>query len=466
MEHFASGGRVHRGDRESVVRFDLSIRDAEQANRIVVARIDKRNIYLGDVAQVEISEKEERSAYRFNGEAAIALQIMKRDEANAVEVAERLQESLERIRAGFPQLQLEIADDDSIFTNLVISNMTHTIMVAVILTIIVVMLFLAHLRQAAIIAISIPVAFLMTFILMRLAGIDLNMVTMSAIILSIGLLVDDGIVVLENIHRHIMDGKTPFRAAIDGTEEIFLADLAGTVTTISVLVPLMFLGGFVGKLFGPLALTLTFALASSFVVSVTLIPLLTALWLRHETEERRPVWFLEAFQRLLESLRQLYLGWLERALRYPWRTVFIGIVLLVGGLRLISLLGSEMLPKFDAGTIQVTLDTIPGTPLEETLAVAGKLEKRFLADSSVVSVSTTVGYEAGGHYLGSRGAMDVNQAEMIVTLLPRNERDESIWSIMDRIRAEAEAYPGVTLLALREKGARPARRRRRRSTCA
>ena len=314
----ASGGRVHKGTKENVVRFDLSIRHAGQAGRIVVASVDGRNIYLDDVAQIRLTEKEARSAYHFNSEPAIALQVMKRDEANAVQVAERLKLSIDEIRATFPELQLEIADDDSVFTNLVISNMTSTIMVAIILTIIVVLLFLAHLRQAAIISLSIPVAFLMTFMLMRLAEIDLNMVTMSAIILSIGLLVDDGIVVLENIHRHMgMAGKSPFRAAIDGTEEIFLADLAGTITTISVLVPLMFLGGFVGKLFGPLAWTLTFALASSFIVSVTLIPLLTALWLRSEDDRRKPIWLFAAFQRLLESLKQLYLGWLDAALGHP-----------------------------------------------------------------------------------------------------------------------------------------------------
>ncbi|MCF6275165.1 MAG: efflux RND transporter permease subunit, partial [Robiginitomaculum sp.] len=384
----ASGGRVNKGTQETIIRFDLTLENEQQIENIVVANMGGRNVFIGDIAAVNFLEKEARSAYHYNGQEAIALQVMKRGEANTVEVAAEVKKTLAEIEAKFPLLDIQVADDDSVFTSLVINNMTTTVLIALVLTIFVVLLFLANIRQAAIIALSIPVSFLMTFIFMDFAGIDLNMVTMSAIILSIGLLVDDGIVVLENINRHMKQGEKPFKAALVGTEEIFLADLAGTVTTISVLVPLMFLGGFVGKLFGPLALTLTFALASSFVVSVTLIPLLSALWLRDDHENHLLERVLAPFHALLDYVKNIYIGWLKGALKYPKLTLLIGVLLMVPGVLIMKSLGSEMLPKFDGGSIQVSVDSIPGTDLADTLKIVAQIEQTFIDEDGVISVST------------------------------------------------------------------------------
>ncbi len=450
----ASGGRVTRGGQEAVVRFDMPLRDAADAGALIIAQRQGREIRLADVADVALTAHEARSAYHFDGAPAIAVQVMKRDEANTVDVARQVRAALETLQREFPHLEFEVADDDSQFTELVISNMTGSVLTALVLVIAVVFLFLAHLRQAAIIALSIPVAFLMTFALMWLAGIELNMVTMSAIILAIGLLVDDGIVVLENVHRHLgMEGKSPARAALEGTEEIFLADLSGTVTTLAVLVPLVFLGGFVGKLFAPLAWTLTFALAASFVVSVTLIPVLTALWLHPEDNgETRLTRWVSPFNNFMDGLRDGYLALLHWSLDHPWRTLGAALVLLLVSARLMAFLGSEMLPKFDSGNFQVQLDTIPGTPLEQTLGAVAAVERLLLREPEVVAVSTQVGYEAGGHYLGSRGAMDVNQAEITVNLTPRTGREETIWMIMERLREGITRIPGITLAVVKEKG--------------
>ncbi|HSH28741.1 MAG TPA: efflux RND transporter permease subunit [Thiohalobacter sp.] len=449
-----SGGRVDRGAQEAVVRFDSPLRGVDDAQALVVAQQGDRRVYLRDLADVTLAPGEPRAAYHFNGEPAIALQVLKRDEANTVEVAARVRDVIESLQADYPGLEFRIADDDSEFTELVIANMTSTVFTAIGLTIVVVLLFLAHLRQAAIIAISIPVAFLMTFSLMSLTGIDLNMVTMSAIILAIGLLVDDGIVVLENVHRHMTEaGKSPQRAAIDGTEEIFLADLSGTVTTIAVLIPLAFLGGFVGKLFGPLAWTLAFALTSSFIISVTLIPLLTALWLQPGDDgQGRIARGIAPFTRFMAGLKTLYLKLLNAALRRPWRTLGLALLLLVVSARLMALIGSEMLPRFDSGNFQVQLDTVPGTSLEDTLAVVTEVERALLDEPSTVSVSTQVGYEPGGHYLGDRGALGVHQAEITVNLTPRTAREESQWAVMDRVREHLRAIPGVTVAVVKEQG--------------
>ncbi len=449
-----SGGRIRLGNREAVTRFDMPLANPADVRALIVAHRDGRNVRLGDVADVTLTPGEPRSAYHFDGHAAIAVQVIRRDEANTVTVAQRVKAELEALRNEFPYLELAIADDDSAFTELVIGNMTASVLSAIVLVIAVVLLFLADLRQAAIIALSIPVSFLMTFALMQWAGVELNLVTLSAIILSVGLLVDDGIVVLENVHRHLAHkGKTPLQAAVDGTEEIFLADLSGTITTIAVLVPLLFLGGFIGKLFGPLALTLAFALGASFLVSVTLIPVLTALWLRPGVQGAgRLERFLSPFNGFMNSLQSVYLALLEVTLRHPWRTLAAALLLLIASGRLMAFLGNEMLPRFDAGNFQVLMDTIPGTPLEQTLDAVRKAEAIILKEPEVAAVSTQVGAEPDVHYLGSRGAMDRNQAEFVVNLTPRTERGDSIWTIMDRVNSGLDRIPGVTLAVLKEKG--------------
>jgi len=450
----AAGGRVDWGDQEAVIRFEMPIEDVEGASRLVLFRSRDREVLLGEVAEIRLAAKEARSAYRLNGRESIAIQVLKRDDANTVEVAANVRAEIEKMSVELPQVAFEIADDDSVFTELVMSNMTSTILLAITLTILVVFLFLAHLRKAAIIALSIPVAFLMTFAMMKVAGIELHMVTMSAIILSVGLLVDDGIVVLENVARHLEDkGTSPLRAAVEGTEEIFLADFAGSLTTISVLVPMMFLGGFVGKLFGPLAWTLTFALTASFLISVTMIPLLSALWLRpDEAGTETTLRWIAPVHRVLDRGLALYLGLLKWATAHPWRTLGFAALLLLASMRLLAFLGSEMLPKFDSASFQVQIDTVPGTRLEDTLTAVEAAEDVFLADPGVLTVSTQVGYEPGGRYLGSRGAMDVNQAEMTVNLSSRNERETTIWQIMDRARTQIAEIPGLTLYTMQEKG--------------
>jgi HAE1 family hydrophobic/amphiphilic exporter-1 len=450
-----SGGRVNVGAMETVVRFDAPLSSAAEVADIVLLRRGDRVVRLSDVADVSETVKEERSAYHFNGKPAIAVQVFKRDDANTLKVASAVRKALRDIERDMSLLRFEIADDDSIFTDLVINNMTSSIGLAVLLTIIVVFLFMAHLRQAAIIAISIPVSFLMTFMLMWAAEINLNMITMSAVILSIGLLVDDGIVVIENIHRHLgMPGKTPFDAAVEGTEEIFLADLAGTVTTVSVLVPLIFLGGFVGKMFAPLAWTLSFALTSSFVVSVTLIPLLGALWLRagEERESNRLTRIVAPFTAFMETLKHGYLFVLRWALDHPWSTLGGALVVLMLSVRVMLFLGSEMLPRFDSGTFQISLDGIPGTPLDKNMPLVKAVENKLLSEPSVTGVSTQVGFEQDTHYLGGRGAMGVHQALITVNLTPRTDRSIKLWDVMDDIRSYMRTLPGVTLGTTKAKG--------------
>jgi multidrug efflux pump subunit AcrB len=449
----APGGRIHDGARESVVRFDAPIRSVADAEGIVLKAEDDGIVRLADVADVALSTGEARSAYQHDGQPAIAIQILRRDDANTVEVAAGVRAALAELRAEFPALEMVVADDDSVFTEQVIADMTRTVFVAILLTMAIVLLFLADLRQALIIALSIPAAFLATFALMQIAGLDLNMVTMSALILAIGLLVDDGIVVLENIHRHMAEkGADPTRAAVDGVSEIFTAKLGGSLTTLGVLVPLMFMGGFIGELFGPLALTLAFALSSSFVMAVTLIPLLAVYWLRPVGERRGGGALARGVDRALGGLRAFYRAGLRTALRHPVATLALAALLLVASLGMLRLIGSEMLPRFDSGSFQVIVDLAPGTGLADSVAAVAAAEEVLVGHAHTEAVGVRAGHELGARALGQRGAMGVNQAEITVRLMPRTERAATQWEIMDQVRRALEGTPGVMLGVPQEMG--------------
>lgn len=449
----APGGRIGIGDSEAVVRFDAPLASADDAESLVLAASGSRFLRLGEVAEVALVPGETRSAYRYNGRDAIAVQVLRRDDANTVEVAGRVRAAVKELAARHPELDLLIADDDSDFTEAVIGDMTKTVLVAVALTMLIVLLFLTEWRQALIIALSVPAAFLSAFMLMQMAGLDLNMVTMSALILAIGLLVDDGIVILENIHRYLSErGLSPRRAAIHGTGEILGAKLGGSLTTLGVLVPLIFMGGFIGELFGPLAMTLAFALASSFFVAVTLIPLLATWWLKPGDPQARKGRVTAMMDRVLSVTRHSYLSALWLALRRPGTTLGLSLVLLVASMGMLRLIGSEMLPRFDSGSFQVIVDAVPGTPVEETLAMLGVVEEVLLGRDEVEDVGIRVGHEPGARSMGQRGAMSTNQAEVTVTLVPRTEREPSQWEIMDEVRRALELTPGIMLGVPKEMG--------------
>ncbi|MFO7812833.1 MAG: efflux RND transporter permease subunit [Pelovirga sp.] len=454
----AAGGRIDQGGRESVVRFDTPLSDVEDVENLILVRQGEQLLRLKDVAAVQFTPEEPRSAYRHNGVAAIAVQILKPDEANTVEVADRLFAVLDELRADDPQIHFAVAEDQSAFTRIVINSMTGTVAGAILLTVLVVLLFLGDARQALIVAAAIPVTFLISFALMQLGDLELNMVTMSAIILAIGLLVDDSIVVLENIHRYLEQGLSAKTAAIKGTAEILIPSSGGTITTLAVLVPLTLLGGFIGALFQPLALTLIFALSASLIISLTLVPLMAAAWLRPGTGHRTLLQkLLTPFDTTVNALRNLYMGLLTGSLKRPVWVIATTLLLLVAAIFLLRVGGSEMMPRFDSGSFRVLVDVIPGTRLDQTQTIIADIEQALLREESVTNVSTRIGYEKGARYLGGRGAMDTHQAEISVDLTPRNTRQESQWQIMDRVRTQTLALPGVTLGVFQEQGgtARP-----------
>lgn len=449
------GGNLIQSEKEYTVRFTQETGDPAALGDLIIDNRGGKPVYLRDVATIQDGTVENRSAYRLKGEHSIAIQILKKDDANTVEVVDRVKDKLEEMKKDYPDVTFAVAEDDSIFTKQVVDNMSETTRDALILTALIVLLFLVTINESIVVALSMPLSLLCTLGMMLAAGMSFNLITLSALILSVGIVVDDAIVVVENIMRHCHDlDKDIKSAAIDGTNEIMLANVAGTSTIIIVLIPLLFVTGFVGRVFGPMAMTLIFAMISSLLVSLTIIPLLTFLLggKRWERGERVVVMAISPFTRAVDKLRDFYVRILGMAMKARFITVLVAVGIFILSLRLLGIVGMEVLPKMDAGTFFISIQTFPGTSLEKTSEVVGHVEELLNKEKNVTSYSTQIGYEPGGHYLGDSGAMGVSQAFVSVTLNSRKERQETIWQIEDRLRAEIEKIPNIETFVIKETG--------------
>jgi len=474
------GGYFEAGGREVLLRVDHSPADVEALARIPVAHREGQRVLVGDLARIREGTADRRSSFRHMGTEAVALEILQRQDANTVDVVRRVEAMLPELRTTFPELTIEVASEEASFTDLVVRNMGMSIVAALLLAGFVVFLFLGSLGAAAVISVSMPMSFLLTFALMWATGMELNLVTLSAVILAVGIVVDSSVVVLENMTRHRREeGRSAEEAAIQGTDEVFFAILAGILTTVIVLVPFLFLEGFVGQVFGPLSLTLIFAFASSLLAAVTLVPLLGARLLgrdgaaageggspraganreavgnralsatRLRVVLRRP---LQAFDAGMDRIRRLYLGSLRWALAR--RALTLGaafFLLLVGGVSLVAR-GMEVLPRLDSGSFFVSVETEPGTSFAETQRIVGQVERILEDETHVVGFTTRAGFEPEAVFLGDAGAMGVQQAFLSVDLVSRKERPETIWEIQDRIRARLSEIPGIRTAVVKEMG--------------
>jgi len=338
--------------------------------------------------------------------------------------------------------------------------MASTLFIGIVLTIIVIYLFLKSWRSTLAVSISIPTTFVLTLALLKAFGLSLNTVTLTGLILSIGMLVDNSIVVIENITRHFEElNKTPFKAAVEGTNEMILAVVAGTTTSMIVLTPVMFIGGFVQQMFRPLSMTLLFAWTGSVLSSLTIVPLILALVLKSEESDKStlklfaiPRKIVDSFTKLLYKSRDYYLLLLEKALNNRAIVVTIGLVLLVITISLIPLIGSEMTPVMDSGQSYISIEAEAGSSLDKTEQIAKEVEKVVKEIPELLIYSNQLGFEPGAGTQATTGANGVQQSFMSLIYKDRNNRERSIWEIQDELRGEIAKIPGIKAYVVEEAG--------------
>ncbi len=447
-------------DREVQVRIDTRARTPEEVAGYPIGSMEGRTVYLRDVAEVLDAPREQRSLYRFNGKEAVEVSVIQQPEASAVEVIRAVQAKLEGIARDFPGLEFEVAYDNARFVGSLMSNMLEELVVAVALTGLVVLLFLGSLRGTLISVITIPISLGMALLAMVPFGMTLNSSTLIGLLLSIGRLVDDSIIDIHSIERHLRMGKSPGQAAVDGISEVRLAVLAITFMLCVALLPLAFAGGIVQLMFAGIVWTIVFALLASALVSFTLTALLAAHLMRpYEAKAaaargRLQRWVLDPCQRRLERLEARYRASLAWSLRNRFAVLAGAAAVILLGVALYPRIGSEMMPLADVSQAFVQLEATPGTSFARTSEIAAEVERLLLSQPEVLKVSSEVGFEPGGTYFTGYSMGSVNTAFMMVTLVDSSKRRRDIWQVIDGVHAEAvRSIPGIRRLTIKEMGA-------------
>ncbi|MDI4632266.1 efflux RND transporter permease subunit [Pelomonas sp. V22] len=422
-------GRIESQQREFNVTSRTDLNTPAQFGEVVLKSTSGFSVKLKDVARIEEAAVSERSRVRFNGVPAVALGVIRQATANPLDVAGGVNALLPALRQDLPPgLTVRLANDNSIFIARSISAVYATIAEAVVLVALVVFVFLRTLRASVIPLVTIPISLIGSFALMAAAGFTINTLTLLALVLAIGLVVDDAIVVLENIYRHIEEGMQPFQAALKGAKEIAFAVLAMTLTLAAVFAPLAFTPGRTGRLFVEFALTLAGAVVVSGFVALTLTPMMCSKLLRHNPKPNR---FDRGVEAVLVWIGDRYAGLLRAALAQRWIVVLVMLACGGGSWWLFTQAKSELAPLEDRGVIIMPVNAPDGATLEFTARYLDAIDK------------ITAGYPEFDRRFFFLGGGNVSQATAIMRTVDWAERKRSTPELARALLPQMGALPGV-----------------------
>jgi hydrophobic/amphiphilic exporter-1 (mainly G- bacteria), HAE1 family len=371
------------------VRVDGSLTSIESVQGLIIGADGLQPLTLGDIATIEVAPAGSSGIARTNGQPSIALDVYMSQGANTVETAEGVRNALadieERLDAAGMDVEIIEILDQAVFIEQSIDSLVREAVLGAVFAIVIILLFLLSVRSTLVTAISIPLSMLMAFLLLWWQGISLNVMSLGGLAVAVGRVVDDSIVVLESIYRHVQKGKSPQRAALDGTREVALAITTSTLTSVAVFLPIAFVGGLIGEIFQPFALTVTFAILASLVVSLTIVPVMSSFFITRKTI--RPV------KPGGDRMANAYEPALKLALRRPFWTLAIATGLMIGSLMLTPFIGVSFLPAMGQPTASVTVEYPQGTTEEDTLAGAAEIEEIIASTVETETIQTQVGGE-------------------------------------------------------------------------
>ena len=436
MQQEAAGGRVDLGGAEQSVRTIATVQSAAELAALQIPLSDGRSIRLDQVARVSDSVAEQRSAALLNGAPVVGFEIVRARGAGEIDVTAGVRAALEQLEAEHAQLQITEAFN---FVDPVVENYEGSMKLlfeGAALAVLVVFLFLRDWRATLVAAVALPLSAIPTFAVIHLMGFTLNMVTLLSLSLVVGILVDDAIVEIENIMRHLRMGKTPYQAAMEAADEIGLAVIATTFTLIAVFLPTAFMSGVVGKFFVQFGWTAAIAVFFSLVVARMLTPMMAAYLLRAPRHAESEAGWL-----------RIYLRWARWCLRHRVSTLLAAAVFFVGGLGLSTLLPTGFIPPDDLSQTQVTLTLAPGSTFAETRALAEQARHIVQANPQVRMVYTAIGGgSAGGDPFLPQGAPEVRKAVLTVNMTHRDQRaGSSKQRIEQQLRDALALLPGVRI---------------------
>jgi len=470
-------GLLSNATQDAILRVEGRVHDPKRFADLVVARRANLALRLGDLGTLVEREREATTIARINGQSAVTFNVFKQQDANVVATGDAVKAAMGEVRKLLlADMELRLIYASSDFVKGSLNGLQRTLIEGALLTVAIVFLFLHSWRSTVITGLTLPISVISSFIAVYAFGFTLNFMTMMALSLCIGLLIDDAIVVRENIVRHVAMGKDHHRAAREGTDEIGLAVMATTFALCAVFVPVAFMGGIVGKSFYPFGITVVVAVLVSLFVSFTLDPMLSALWKDPPSARLRSLPVIGALirgtDRLMDGLQALYertLRWAFSARRYNlplpaygrpfgadaqrdaqrarhWRRATLtprGVVVAAGGLSLaaalalVPLVGSEFIPETDQAFTQLSVRMAVGSSLERSDAKVRQIEEVLKTFPEIATISTNVGGAGDGLSQGR------NQATLNLTLVPRRERQRSQKEVEEAIRKRIASIPGI-----------------------
>ncbi len=438
------GGTLKSGNSELVIEINSKVLHPLAFGDLVIANKNGAPIFLKQVAEIEDSQAELETGAFLDGKAAVAVDILRSSDSNVIEVVDSTYKTLESIKAQLPQgATLKVVVDSSKSIRGTIGDVARTIIEGAVLAVLIVLLFLGSFRSTVITGLTLPIALLGTLTFIWAFGFSINMMTLLALSLSIGLLIDDAIVVRENIVRHTDMGKDHVTAALDGTKEIGLAVLATTLTIVAVFLPVAFMGGIIGRFFYQFGVTVSTAVLISMFVSFTLDPMLSAHWAEKKKDPNKKPGRIKRFfnwiSGKLDNLSHVYEKLLKLALRFRFITIVIAVASLFGALAVSKLIGTEFVPVPDKGEIRIKFETPVDASLEYSQAKLQQVDKIVRQHPDV---RATYGVING---VTDRGK---NHVSLRVTVTPRTEREKSLNDLNNEFRQRLQSVGGITITSV------------------
>lgn len=446
---FPAGSILSENNRVSI-RLDANLVKVEELRNLIIRQnTDGSRVLLSDLAIITDGQTEAKTINRNNGKAGIGIEIVKQADANAVNVSRDVKAALVKIKETYAaqNFSYDIAADQSVYTLGSANAVVHDLFLAIFIVAFVMLFFLHSFRSSLFVLVAIPSAMIPTFILMYVFGFSLNLMTLMGLSLVVGILVDDSIVVLENIYRHLEMGKDKVSAALEGRSEIGFTALAITLVDVVVFIPMSMSGGMIGNILREFSLVVVFSTLMSLLVSFTLTPLLASRWGKIEILSKNSLWgrINLGFERMIDGLQAEYvklLGWALNHKRWVLITIivlFVGSFSLVGG----GFIGTAFVGNGDKGEFSIRLEMSPQTPLSQTNLTTRQVEQMLLSKPEVVKVFANIGTQTGA--MGS-GNSNSNISEIAVTLVDKDKRAMSTDAFGAKFRNEIGTLPGVKVV--------------------
>ncbi|NOZ19848.1 MAG: efflux RND transporter permease subunit [Planctomycetes bacterium] len=454
----APAGTIYSETNEYLVKIVGEFANLTRIRELPIRKKGQGYIRIADVATVTLGEHERRSFYHGNGKQAIALNILRPDNGPTIAAIQTFKAFLPKLKAQFPDIHFEITDDQQPIIDINVHGMRQSLVQAVLFTVMVIFFFLADARAAIVVSVSIPLSFLMALVVLWFSPYTLNMVTLSGLIIAVGMVVDASVVVLENIYRHYSEMEKPdaVTAAREGAQEVALAITAGMLTTVIVLLPVMFTGGYTQQIMRPLNMMISSTLIASLLVALTVVPLLASRLLARPRDKRNLVERVFSYtDKAVSGLATVYLAVLKRALR--WRVavlILAGVFFVVTMKTVPGIIGGELMTPMDTGIAIIEFDTPTDYTPGRVETVLNDVEKVIYKQPGVQTVSSVAGSEPGEISFGGGGAT-AQGVKMTIRLVDRKHRKETIWQIEDKWREALRKVPGVRTYRVSEYGATP-----------